>query len=116
MSQEPNPVSYWYQTVGDRLTSIAAKLRKADNTALSLTGCTVAFRMQLQSSGATKVNDAAATVDSASEGTVSYAWAAGDVDTAGTYVGYWIVTNTASGKVDTYPPDGEKLVIEIVEA
>lgn len=116
MSQEPNFVSYWFQTVGDRLTSIAAKLRKADGTALDLTGCTVAFRMVKQSDSTVKINNAAATVDSATAGTVSYAWAAIDVDAAGTYVGYWIVTNTAASKVDTYPPDGQKLIIEIVEA
>lgn len=112
MSQNEKIVKYF--TKGDRRTSIADTLYDANGGVVNLTGCTVAFRMVLDSDDTVKVNSAAATVDSAAAGTVSYAWAAADVDTAGTYAYWWIVTVTASGKVEHFPGDGKKRYAVIV--
>lgn len=55
-----------------------------------LTGATVRFRMRPVGSSTLKV-DAAATLVAATA-TVSYDWAAADVDTAGDYLGWWRFT------------------------
>ncbi len=63
-------------------------------------GAAVTFSMRLVGSSVLKVSAASATVVSEPNNTVSYSWAAGDVDTAGYYVGWWTVTS-AGKSVDT---------------
>ena len=89
-------------TVGDRRRSFARTLENPDGTPLDLTGMTVAFRMVNAADNAVKINNAAAAVVTAAEGKVRFDWGATDVDTAGTYFVWFIVTDGAS-KVETYP-------------
>jgi hypothetical protein len=67
---------------------------------VDLTGATVKLRMRLASSSTLKV-DAAATVVSAANGTVSYAWQNADVDTVGNYRAWWHVTFAGGATQDT---------------
>lgn len=77
--------------------------------AVNLTGSTVTFSMRSADSAALKVSAASATVVTAAEGTVSYAWAAVDVDTVGEYSCFWSVTT--SGKTQDTP----EFAVSIVE-
>jgi hypothetical protein len=95
-------------TVGDRLTSLSAKLYRPSGEPVVLgAGETVAFRM-ISAAGTIKVNDQAATI--VTRGTaltgapaeVRYDWAAADVDTAGEYVGWFIRTD--GGLTEHFPP------------
>lgn len=105
-----NEVGQKVFTVGNRRTSIADTLIDADGDAIDLTGHTVAFRM-IAADGTVKVDNAAATVDDATAGNVSYAWAAADVDTAGTYYYWWIVTRASNSKTERFPGDGRKRLV-----
>jgi len=96
----------WY--VGNRDPSIAETLTIA-GVAKDLTGCTVKAKMRAVNSSTLKV-DAAAVVVSAVAGTVRYDWAALDVDTAGTWLFWWEVTTTATGKTQ----DMGEAVIQIL--
>lgn len=81
----------------DRLPVYTATLLAGSGssaTAIDLTGTTVRFLMR-DGAGAVRVN-AAATVVSAEAGTVSYAWAAGDLDTVGVYSVEWQITYSGS--------------------
>lgn len=93
----------WY--VANRDPSIAETLTIA-GVAKDLTGCTVKAKMRAVGSSTLKV-DTAATIVSAAAGTVRYDWAALDVDTAGSYLFWWEVTTTASGKTQDM---GEALI------
>jgi hypothetical protein len=89
--------------INDRLPEYTAILKQgvgtADEAVIPLTGYTVTFTMRNIATGAVKINAAAATIDTPAEGTVRYAWAAGDLDTAATYEVFWQIT--AGGKVRT---------------
>lgn len=61
------------------------------------------FIMKLQGASVAKVN-AAATVEDAASGSVSYPWLAADTDVAGTYEAEFEVT-FAGGEKRTFPAD-----------
>ena len=100
-------------TVGDRLISLSAKLWRSTEAhpegepiVLGVAE-TMAFRM-VSLAGVVKVNNQAATVVSVGStatktpAEVRYDWAAADVDTAGTYVGWFI--RTSGGQTEHIPP------------
>lgn len=104
-------------SVGDTLTPVGATLKQRNTSgvlaAVNLTGKTVKFRM-VDDAGTVVVNDAAATVVTAESGTVQYDFAAGDVDTAGTYWGWFLVYS--GSEFDTFPAEGRALKIIIHSA
>jgi hypothetical protein len=93
----------------DNLLPILTDTITTDGAAVNLTGSTVTFSMRRSDSAALKVSAQAAAVVTAASGTVSYTWAAGDVDTVGDYLGWWTVTT--SGKTQDTP----EFEISIVE-
>jgi hypothetical protein len=101
-------------SVGNTLTPVGCEcVQRGTNGVLgptNLTGLSVKFTM-VDSSGTVVVNEATATVNDAANGLVQYDFQSGDVDTAGTFYGWF---NVYSGsEFDTYPVGGRKLVIEI---
>lgn len=77
----------------------------SDGAPVNLTGSTVTFYMRPVNSSTLKVAGGAATVDGATTGDVHYSWAAADVDTVGSYVGWWRVT-TAGAQYEETPEFG----------
>jgi hypothetical protein len=110
-------------TVGNQAVSITAKLYRPSSNGptpvvLEITE-TVAFRM-VTTAGVVKVNDAAATIVSRGSSTTNtpaearYDWAAGDVDTAGTYIA-WFIRTSATGTKEHFPSqDSDDPELEII--
>jgi hypothetical protein len=95
-------------TVGDRLVSLKGKLWHPSGLPVVLgVAETVSFRMVLSSSGAVKVDDQACAIVSlgllstSTPAEVRYDWAAADVDTAGTYTGWFI--RVSGGETEHFP-------------
>lgn len=100
-------------TKGDLLRIPRATLQDADGVAVNLTTQTVKFRMVNAQTGAVKINDVAATIDSASLGQVSYMWVASDVNTAGVYFAWFIRVDGLN--TEHFPPGRQfQIVIEDV--
>lgn len=106
----PNNEILFERMVGDRLTPITATLMQ-NGAALDLTGKSVAFRM-VAADNTVVIDSLAATVITATAGTVSYSFLAAHVADAGTYYGWWIVTS--GGVNDHYPHDGRKYKIVLI--
>lgn len=99
---------------GDLLPIYRAILRDPGGAVAPLAGASsVLFSMRNVETGQVKISRKAATIVSTSTGEVSYSWAAGDTDTAGTYEIEWVAIYLGS-KPMTYPGDGFNQ-IEIVE-
>jgi hypothetical protein len=92
--------------VGDR-NPLSVALEEESGAAVNLSGCAVTFRMVKVASGEVVVNDAAATVDDAANGFVSYAFAAPDTAEGrqGIHDATFRVT-TAGGIPRTFPVRG----------
>jgi hypothetical protein len=93
---------------GRLLPNLTATLSDA-NGALNLSAAS-GVRFQMRAPGATVLEvDQPATVVNAATGQVSYAWAAGDVDTVGLYVAWFEVTTGGKAFSAPEPP----LVVEV---
>lgn len=92
---------------GRLLPIVTAALSDADGE-IDLTGATVKFQMRLPGSSTLKV-DAAAVVEDADQGEVSYTWAGTDTDTRGLYIAWFQVTT--GGKTFFVPEPA--LVVEV---
>lgn len=95
----------------DRSPDFSVTLEAPVGTPVDLTGTTVTFLMTLVGATTAKVNTTA-TVDSAEDGEVSYAWGATDTDTAGLYRAEFQVT-FAGGIKRTFPAD-DYLYVKVV--
>lgn len=80
----------FYIKRGDRLPVLIRTLKFSDGVAIDLTGCTVRWKMVEQKSREVVV-DAVATITSATEGKVEYAWQTPDTDAEGHFDGEWRV-------------------------
>lgn len=92
---------------GDRQPAIAMFLLE-DQQGISLAGCTVRFIMRLPGAVSAKIA-AAATIDDAATGAVSYAWGATDTDTTGIYRAEWEIT-FPNAQTRTVPAEGYDIV------
>ncbi len=88
----------------DTLPNLDVTLVDDDDAAINVSGATIRFLMRAPGSTTTKV-DAAGSIVSAADGQVRYSWAAGDLDTVGSYDAEFQVT-FGSGGVRTFPTDG----------
>jgi hypothetical protein len=95
---------------GDRMPSLKATLGFVEGTNADLTGCTVRFLMRgLRARGLKVAADAV--VVSPKGGVVRYDWAAGDTDTSGVWLGEFEVTETSSGRKQSFPNNGYLSVV-----
>ena len=85
----------------DTAPPFTATLKDGLGAVTNLTGATLKFLMRNRRTKAVKVN-AVATVVSAALGTVSYAWAATDLDTVGVY-DVEIEVTFSDATVETFP-------------
>jgi len=105
----PNNLITHERMVGDTLIPITGKLVR-NGAAVNLTGATVKFHM-VKKDHTVVVNEASATVVDATAGTVSYTFDPTEVDEADDYYGWFIVLSGTD--TDTFPHDGNKLLIRI---
>jgi hypothetical protein len=99
------------RVVGNR-EAIGVTLKDLTGAVVDLTGRTIVFRMVALSDGSVKVNNAAATIDDAEDGEVSYTPTASDVDTAGDYAMYFLDTTSVPHK--RWPYDGAVWLLRLV--
>jgi len=100
--------------IDDTATVIPAVLSKKNSagvdTVTNLTGKTVTFKL-VDEYGTEVLAATSATVTDATAGEVEYDFSSEDVDTAGTFYGYFIVDE--SGEDDHYPAVRGDLVVTI---
>lgn len=96
----------------DTAPILQADLKDASNTAIDVTGATIAFKMRPVSS-TTATIDRAATIVDAEAGSVKYEWVTGDTATAGSYFAEFQVT-FAGGRIETFP-NGDYIQITILD-
>lgn len=95
---------------GDTLPAYRAKLLE-DDDAFNLSNYDVQIRVKL-AEGDTLTVDAAATIEQADRGIVTYSWSSGETDDAGTYE-VQFVADDGSGNVISFPNSGfARLYIE----
>jgi len=99
--------------VGDTEIPIAATLERPDGNAVSLADKTVSFYM-VDADGEDVVAETTSNVEVTNEddGECRYNPQAADVDTAGTYYAYFVVTD-ADGNRDTFPVGQQEFEIVI---
>lgn len=106
-------MAYMKMKRNDRKPYVNAVLKDSSSSAVDLTSASgVSFIMKKEGESSTKIN-ASATITDASNGEVQYQWAAGDTDTAGTYLAEFEV-DWGSGIYQTFPSD-DSFVIDIFE-
>jgi hypothetical protein len=106
-----NEIEVVQRVLGNR-EPYGMQLLDQDGNVVNLAGLTMKFRLVKISDGSEKVADAAATVNDAATGKVSYTFTADDVNTAGRYAAYFL--DTTSDPNRRWPYDGAKRIIEIV--
>jgi hypothetical protein len=112
-------IIYHEFTVNDTLKPLNCQLQYENSAGVMvnmiLTGLTVKFKM-VDNSGLVVVNEESATIIDAANGIVQFDFIPGNVDTPGTYWGWFIVLGGVGGiERDTYPI-GRKLCIIIKQA
>jgi hypothetical protein len=100
--------TYLYK-VGNRLPRLRSTLLDGDGAPIDLTAASVTLRLKLDGAVGLKLTDVLCTIVDAAAGVVEYPWAAGDLDTAGTYRGTFGVT--IAGLPMTVPASGHVIVI-----
>jgi hypothetical protein len=83
-----------------------------DGSAVDLTGAT-AVTFTMYDSSTTVIDASAAVIEDYDDGQVSYTWATGDTDEAGTFYAYFEVAMPSSGVM--LAPSKNELIIEIVD-
>lgn len=96
----------------DRLPALTATLQDSAGTAVNLTGGTVRLNMTVIGGTTRKIDNASVTVVSATAGTVSYAWAAADVDSTGLYFAEFEFTNASS--LERTFPNPDHLMVHVL--
>lgn len=105
----------FYIKEGDTSPAIRVQLLEDDGSVVDLSSDTVTFKMAEVGSDTLKV-DATATIDTASEGKVSYSWSGSDTDTAGYYNAVFEVDEGGTGTVDETFPNSQYIVVRVDEA
>lgn len=105
----------FYIKQGDTSPSIQAQLLDDTGQPVDLTGASVSFIMK-SVGGDTTVVDGGATIDSASDGEVSYAWGGTDTETAGYYNAVFRVDYNSSGTDDETFPNTQYIVVKVDES
>lgn len=98
--------------IDDTLTPLGVTLQRPDGSAVDLTGLTVEFKM-IDTDGTAVVSQTSdnVTVTDATAGTVTYDFDSTDVDTAGTYYGYFVTSS--GGEYEHFPVVPRQLTIVI---
>lgn len=99
-----------YLTQNRRLPVLYAALRDYQGL-INLSSASAVKFVMMNTGGVNKINSSC-TITDATIGQVSYAWASGDVDTAGTFYAKFMVT---IGGQDLPIPSDRFLVVEIAE-
>lgn len=86
---------------------------EASGAPVDLTGATVRVNMKPAGGSSLTIDNATATILSAVDGEVEYAWQAADTSAAGSYTLEWEVT-FATGKIATFPNTSDKIDVTIV--
>lgn len=99
--------------VGDTLSAIAVTCKRPNGDAVSLSGKTVKFKMVDAEDGTVKVaaTSTGVSITGAAAGQVQYSPVAVDVNTPGTYYGYFLVYSGAD--YETFPTATGDLIIQI---
>lgn len=101
-------MAVFYIKQNDRLPVLNATLVDGNGNPVNLTGTAVTLNMR-DSANNVKIAGAACTITNAVGGQVSYAWAPGDVNTAGTYSAEFEVA--FAGGNETFPNDSNITVV-----
>ena len=100
-----------HRTVGDYRTPFAVTLQQ-DGTAVDLTGLTVKFALdELDGTNVIAATASGVNVTTAASGEVQYTFSTSVP--AGVYAAYFTVDS--SGSIDTFPHDGQRMLIQFVD-
>lgn len=104
----------FYIKEGDLSPPLRVELLEDDGTPVNLTGSAVKFQMK-PVGGDTMTVDAAATIDSASDGHVSYNWSDGDTDETAYYNAVFAVDYGTTGDYTETFPNDQYIVVKVDE-
>jgi len=104
----------FYIKQGDISEPLRVQLLDSAGDPKDLTGDDVKFQMK-PVGGDTVTVDTTATVDSASDGMVSYSWSSGDTDTSGYYNAVFRVDYGSTGTFGETFPNSQYIVVRVDE-